>query len=490
MIAPWLVYASAMGIVIGVVALLLEQIARWRRSPTRWIWLVALVVIVALPAVLNVVAPAPVPTPVPPSAAGGVPSAVAIRRVQHSRVNIDEILIALWLLASATLSLRIVVGALALRRRRKSWVAANLDGADVLLADELGPAVIGWRRFSTVIPRWALSFDEASRGLMLHHESEHMRAGDPYLRTAAIVATVAMPWNPAVWWAMRRLRLAVEMDCDQRVLARGVDPREYASLLLAVGERMSATPFAWATALGGSRSSLERRIVAMTAPFRPRHPRVAVAAIGICCAAMIAIACASPVPDPLLRSVAAPTPGARYITSALPAGANPAEFVVDTLEYWCQDSPEARADTSCSGRHFYIEYRRRSPRDTVEVPYTGSIPRSIELESVCAVDADCHGYVADGRRGDTLFMFRTNPKAFDDKVPTHFRADSAGTGFDVEGYRVYRGKEDASTASDVLQAVDVLRDRIARTPKCPVTAISPAGRPVTVSDSDRLVCMD
>jgi hypothetical protein len=106
-----------------------------------------------------------------------------------------------------------------------------------------------------------------------------------------------MPWNPAIWWAMRRLRLAVEIDCDRRLLARGVDPRQYASLLLAVGERISATPFAWATALAGSRSSLETRVLAMSSSLRPRHYRLAIGGTGIIAAGLIAIACASPVPD-------------------------------------------------------------------------------------------------------------------------------------------------------------------------------------------------
>jgi hypothetical protein len=109
-----------------------------------------------------------------------------------------------------------------------------------------------------------------------------------------------MPWNPAIWWSMRRLRLAVEVDCDRRLIVAGVDPHEYASLLLAVGERISATPFAWATALAGSRSSLETRILAMTSSLRPRHTKLAIVGVCTIAAALIAIACASPVPDPVV----------------------------------------------------------------------------------------------------------------------------------------------------------------------------------------------
>ncbi len=351
MIFPWLVYVSALGAAIAVIALLLERIAKWYGSPTRWVWLAAILVIVALPAALNLALPAPDPVASTPTPV--VPGLVPIHRARYSRINIDGTVLALWFLASAALSVRIVGGALALRRRRKSWIAARLSGVEVLVADELGPAVIGWTKLTTVIPRWALTFNERSRALMLEHEAQHAQSGDPYLRSVALVALIVMPWNPALWWAMRRLRLAVEMDCDQRVLARGVDPREYASLLLAVGERMSATPFAWATALGGSRSFLERRVIAMTTRLGPRYRRLAMAGVGAVIVALIAIACAAPVPDSLVTTANTEAPTHAKASTGY-------EIVADTLLFTCQDSPEARADTACArGPRVFVNYRRR-----------------------------------------------------------------------------------------------------------------------------------
>ena len=40
-----------------------------------------------------------------------------------------------------------------------------------------------------------------------------------------------MPWNLALWWQLRRLRLAVEMDCDNRVVAALGDPNPYGCFL-------------------------------------------------------------------------------------------------------------------------------------------------------------------------------------------------------------------------------------------------------------------
>jgi len=299
MLAPWLLYATALGALLGLIALLAERIARWRAKPARWIWLAAIIAIVMIPVGLSFRPGSPVIARAL-HASGAVPSDQP-RALSRA---IDVPLLILWLLGSALLASRIVGTAIALRRRRNRWVPATLAGHSILLADQLGPAVIGWRRLTTVIPRWALSLDERSRALILQHEAEHARSGDPYLRSVALIALVLMPWNPAIWWAMRRLRLAVEIDCDQRVLGRGVDAHLYATLLLAVGERMSTIPFAWATALGGSRSFLERRILAMTTSFRPRRSRGAIIAVSAGIALIVAVACESPVPDPIAPSFA------------------------------------------------------------------------------------------------------------------------------------------------------------------------------------------
>src|SRR5690349_15135863 len=68
-----------------------------------------------------------------------------------------------------------------------------------------------------------------------------------------------MPWNLPLWWQLRRLRYAIEIDCDARVLKGGVDPAHYGEALIAVGERQSAYVGAVA-AMSESKSFLEERI--------------------------------------------------------------------------------------------------------------------------------------------------------------------------------------------------------------------------------------
>jgi TonB family protein len=144
------------------------------------------------------------------------------------------------------------------------------------------------------------------------HEREHVRAGDPRLLAAALAAAVLTPWNPAAWWQLRRLRLAIEVDCDARVLRRRGDVRAYGSALLEVGRRASRSGFATA-AFAEPVSSLERRIRIMTAPAA-RRPLLRAAACGAVAAALAAAACEAPEPtrpasrEPSLAG-AASTPG-------------------------------------------------------------------------------------------------------------------------------------------------------------------------------------
>jgi hypothetical protein len=88
-----------------------------------------------------------------------------------------------------------------------------------------------------------------------------------------------MPWNLPLWWQLRRLRCAVEMDCDARVLRRGYDVSHYGETLIAVGERQSAR-IALSAAMAEPRSLLERRLRNML--WKPK-PYARAAAVMLAC---------------------------------------------------------------------------------------------------------------------------------------------------------------------------------------------------------------
>src|SRR5439155_821474 len=114
------------------------------------------------------------------------------------------------------------------------------------------------------------------------------------LLVAATAALLLAPWNPVVWWQVRRLRLAVEMDCDARVLARAGDAPAYGELLLRVGQRRARLPLG-APALGEPVSFLGRRIRRMVTAL-PRWRWAGATAAGIVAAAAIIAACEAPRP--------------------------------------------------------------------------------------------------------------------------------------------------------------------------------------------------
>jgi TonB family protein len=172
------------------------------------------------------------------------------------------VLVVAWTLLSALLIARIAADLLTLHRRSRTFAKRLVDGRQLLLSHDCGPAVVGLQRMAIVLPEHILSFDTPLRELILRHEEEHLRERDPWLLLAARVASALLPWNVPLYWMKRRLRLAVEMDCDARVLAAHPDVSRYSRLLLTVAQMRSTLARA-AIALTEDIPDLERRIVAM-----------------------------------------------------------------------------------------------------------------------------------------------------------------------------------------------------------------------------------
>ena len=85
------------------------------------------------------------------------------------------------------------------------------------------------------MPTWLKQSPPAQQAFVLAHETSHIEAYDPQLLTAALALVVLMPWNVPLWWQLKRLRKAVEIDCDARVLRAGHDATRYGETLLAIG---------------------------------------------------------------------------------------------------------------------------------------------------------------------------------------------------------------------------------------------------------------
>jgi hypothetical protein len=160
--------------------------------------------------------------------------------------------------------------------------------------------VLGILSNRIVLPQWVTALAPEYRRLVLAHECEHISARDPQRLAVAIAALVVMPWNLALWWCAARLRRAIELDCDARVLQRFPNAKEYGCVLLEVASRGRNTgPLAVPmVALLGLPSELELRLRAMT---RPRSPAMRTVAAGGALA-LVAICAAFAAPAPSLHS--------------------------------------------------------------------------------------------------------------------------------------------------------------------------------------------
>lgn len=310
MIVSWMLYAALIAALVTVAAMVAERALRVWRAPVRWVWPIAMLLSVVLP-VAGVLAGAGLARVVtlPPIIIGAAASPVAAGLARAITVGsspvVDIAVLVLWALASAVLLLALVRARQRLQSGRVRWSARELGGTSVFVAPDTGPAVVGFRRPTVVIPEWMLDMEAPLRDLVLLHEREHVERGDARLLHLGVLAVSLLPWNPAFWFMAHRLRGAIEIDCDARVLRARPDARRYGALLLLVGQRSAGrTPIA--PSLTEPASLLARRIVAMRAP-RSRHPVAASLSLGAVAALFLLVACeASPPSEPAEARIPVP----------------------------------------------------------------------------------------------------------------------------------------------------------------------------------------
>ncbi|MGI8401729.1 MAG: M56 family metallopeptidase [Gemmatimonadaceae bacterium] len=279
-----LLYVSTVGLLLGVVGLLVERILP-TTSARRWVWGAIIPTSIALPGyygqhhtwsvlkALDQHASRPSVTHSITNAPLDALDPAWWERIRSFNPTIERF----WFIATALL---IVWG---LANVLRVWYlvhvsrrgvgdrhnAAIVDGVPVVVTNQLGPATVGVLRSLVVVPRWVLALPARQRQYVLRHEDEHRRAHDAALLFLASLPILLMPWNPALWWQVRRLCLAVELDCDNRVVKALGDAPAYGELLLKVAQAANRGPRLQPAFLGVG--SLERRLTALVAPRPLRH---------------------------------------------------------------------------------------------------------------------------------------------------------------------------------------------------------------------------
>lgn len=294
-VAAWFVYSLVVGVLVSLSAWLAEAALRVAGRPGRWAWAAAMLATVVLPlaAVLGTTEWA---RSVPAAPAVVIPLAPLATAVESAGpgLTVDRWLVIFWAAVAIAFGLYLLWTHRQLVRG--AGRQARVEGVGVYVTEHLGPAVFGLCRARILVPRWALGLETRLRRFMLLHEGEHARAGDGQLVLAALLLTAAVPWNLPLWFQLKRLRSAIELDCDARVLRRVPDRLGYGGLLLEVGRRRSGLLLG--VAMAERRTLLEERLRRISAAaFRPNVRR----SIWLGAVATVVLAVAMCTRDPLAR---------------------------------------------------------------------------------------------------------------------------------------------------------------------------------------------
>ncbi len=310
MSASWMFGSIIATICFACAAMALEPVAAlYRQVALRWVWVAALAASIVvmglglLPRRVPIIVPAipfaslggesqataPARSATKPAAAAPeVPVAARLAKIELAVVPVraERALFVAWGGASVVLALFLLAAAWRLREERSEWTHGRVAGTRLLLSHDFGPAIVGVLNPEIVVPRWITELDEPSRRAIVAHEAEHLRARDPVLLLAGLVIVVLMPWNAGLWICWRGLRRTIELDCDARVLAGGMERTEYANVLLGAWQRARSS---WlpSPAFAERASGLGKRVEHLMRP-EPRR-RVMRTILGVAGAAALAL---------------------------------------------------------------------------------------------------------------------------------------------------------------------------------------------------------
>ncbi|MEP6779630.1 MAG: M56 family metallopeptidase [Gemmatimonadaceae bacterium] len=286
----FVLYSFVGSALVALGATCVERCCDELRLQKRWIWVVAMGASVLIPLTSLIPRPAPLratidsapsvhivtstvvarnvtPRTIVPTFAGSFVESEA-----HNATSVfargaatlePSLVVALW---CSMLFLPLLLGTewIRLRRARRTWREATMCGVAVLVSESFGPAVIGVVKPRIVIPSYVLSLPTSQQQLILAHEVEHLRAHDGRCSVAVLLLVALAPWNVFLWWQLARLRLAIELDCDARVLMREQSAHAYGTLLIDMASRSERASLFATAFLERYSSSLQRRIKQIT----------------------------------------------------------------------------------------------------------------------------------------------------------------------------------------------------------------------------------
>lgn len=230
----WLAASMALALLLSAAAWRAERLLQRRGRTTRWLWLAAIAASAILPL-------------------AWLPGVLAAMPATQSQLKLG------WFALSSGMLMLLVLRSVWLLSHQRRWQKTSLLGTPVYLSGGIGPCVAGLLRPRIVMPVWLQLIPPRQQALLLAHAQCRLAARDPQLLALAYALIVLMPWNLPLWWQLHRLRFAIEVDCDARMLAHGHALRDYATVLRRHGQYYSGLTGAAPIVLGDPRALRRRR---------------------------------------------------------------------------------------------------------------------------------------------------------------------------------------------------------------------------------------
>jgi TonB family protein len=169
-------------------------------------------------------------------------------------------------------------------REAQAWVGVK---ASFYFSDRVtSPATFGWLEPAILLPRCFERMEEARRLAIACHELLHVARRDWLANLGEELILTFFWFHPAVWWAVRSIRLAREQVVDREVVALTGARKPYLQALLEIAAAPRVLPVPAPLFL--TESQLARRVAALVKEVRMSKPRIIaslVVAVGLLAAA-------------------------------------------------------------------------------------------------------------------------------------------------------------------------------------------------------------